>query len=161
MKYKTPYEEQFNRIKRLRKNIEQFSAATDDNFENAIDAFTSFFIQCYHLRDWLISSGYEQSIIDTFIRQNTWLSLCRDLANKQKHQEIKRYKPENDFIHDQFFGVSTPITRHYDYFIHKEPRFGIEAWGFGMPVDVIEVADKCIEGWNKFLSSRVISPIQV
>ena len=67
MKYNLPYEEQFNRVKRLRKNIEQFATATDNNFEDAIDSFTSFFIQCYHLRDWLIKSGFNQVDIDNFI----------------------------------------------------------------------------------------------
>lgn len=153
MKYKKPYQEQFNRVKRLRNSIEQFAAATDDNFENAIDAFTSFFIQCYHLRDWLIKSSFDQLSVDNFIARNTWLSLCRDLANKQKHQKIDRYKPQNDFV-DFGLGISTPISRHYDYFIHKEPRFGIDVWGFGMPIDVMEVADKCVSEWEKLISQK-------
>jgi len=151
MKYKKPYQEQWNRVRRLRKSIDQFANATDENFEDAVDSFTSFFIQCYHLRDWLIKSGFSQVSVDNHIKKHTWLSLCRDLANTQKHQEIDRYKPDNDFVKDQFFGVSTPITRHYDYFIYKGPRFGINVWGLGMPVDVVEVADKCIEEWDTFL----------
>ncbi|MEK7213880.1 MAG: hypothetical protein AAB637_02090 [Patescibacteria group bacterium] len=160
MKYKSPYEEQLQRIKRLRKNINQFADATDENFEDAIDAFTSFFIQCYHLRDWLIRSGYNQSQVDFCIQNNTWLSLCKNLANKQKHQKLKKNELENNFVKDNFFGVSTPMNRYYDYFIHKGPRFGINIWQFQMPVDVIEVADKCIAGWEEFLqnsSARVAS----
>lgn len=153
MKYKSPYEEQLERVKRLRKDIERFSVATDENFEIALDAFTSFFIQCYHVRDWLIKSGVDHSVVDNFITRSTWLSLCRDLANKQKHQKIDRYKPQNDFV-DFGVGVSTPISRHYDYFIHKQPRFGIDVWKFGMPVDVMEVADKCVSGWEDFLQSQ-------
>ncbi len=90
-------------------------------------------------------------MVDGFIQRSTWLSLCRDLANKQKHQKIDRYTPQNDFV-DFGVGVSTPITRHYDYFIHKGPRFGIDVWGFGMPVDVIEVVEKCVDEWKKFLA---------
>jgi len=68
LKYKSPYEEQLNRVRRLRSGIKQFETATNDNFEDAIDAFTSFFIQCYHLRDWLNKSGYSKIQIapDTF-----------------------------------------------------------------------------------------------
>jgi hypothetical protein len=46
MKNILPYQEQLNRIKRLEKDIKRFSIATEDNFENAIDAFTSFFYHC-------------------------------------------------------------------------------------------------------------------
>ena len=153
MKYKSPYQEQLGRVKRLRKDIERFSVATDENFETALDAFTSFFIQCYHMRDWLIKSGFGKIAVDHFIERSTWLSLCRDLANKQKHQKIDRYKPQNDFL-DHGVGISTPISRHFDYFIHKEPRFGIDVWEFGMPIDVMEVADKCVNGWEDFLKSQ-------
>ncbi len=154
MKYKIVYEEQFNRIKRLKKNIEQFSIATDNNFEEAIDTFTSFFIQCYHLRDWIIKSGFDKNFIDDFISQNIWLSLCRDLANKQKHQSIDKYIPNNDFV-DFRVGVSTPISRYYDYF-DKKSRFGIDVWGFGTPIDVVEVADRCIGEWKKLIKKLII-----
>ncbi|MDP2641527.1 MAG: hypothetical protein Q8P39_03325 [Candidatus Yanofskybacteria bacterium] len=153
MKYKLPCQEQFSRVKRLRKDIERFSVATDENFETALDSFTSFFIQCYHMRDWLIKSGFRQIAIDNFIERSAWLSLCRDLANKQKHQKIDRYKPQNDFV-DHGFGISTPISRYFDHFMHKEPRFGIDVWKFGIPVDVMEVAAKCVSGWDDFLQSQ-------
>lgn len=83
MKYESPFHEQWNRIVRLRQILDKYDEATDDNFEEALDAFTNFFIQCYHLRDWLIESGYDKRLVDQHIGNSCALSLCRDLSNTQ------------------------------------------------------------------------------
>lgn len=150
MKDELPYKEQLNRIKRLKKDIERFSIATNENSEKAIDAFTSFFIQCYHLRDWLVQSYYKRRDIDIFISKSISLSLCRDIANKQKHKEIDRYEPQNHLIEHNISGLSTPITKYYDPY-RDENRFGIDVQEFGTLIDVIDLAEKCIEEWEKFL----------
>lgn len=150
MKYIFPYQEQLDRIKRLEEDLKRFSIASDDNFENAIDAFTSFFIQCYHLRDWLVESRYTRRDIDIFISQSPYLSLCRDIANKQKHKNIDKYEPQNHIIEHNDSGTSRIIFRYYDPF-RKENRFGIDIQEFGTLIDVIDLAEKCIAGWDKFL----------
>jgi hypothetical protein len=145
-----PYKEQLDRIKRLRDDIKRFSVANDDNFEGAIDAFTSFFIQCYHLRDWLIDSRYGRIDIDIFVSKSPTLSLCRDIANTQKHKRIDKYEPQNHLVEHKFSGISTPITKYYDPF-RKENRFGIDVQEFGTLVDVIDLAENCVEEWERFL----------
>jgi hypothetical protein len=150
MKYTFPYQAQLDRINRLEEDLQRFSVATDDNFHNAIDAFTSFFIQCYHLRDWLVESRYGRRDIDIFISQSAYLSLCRDMANKQKHKNIDKYEPQNHVIEHKDFGISTPIFRYYDPF-RKENRFGIDVEEFGTLIDAIDLAKRCIEEWQRFL----------
>ncbi|MFA5080814.1 MAG: hypothetical protein WC472_04320 [Candidatus Paceibacterota bacterium] len=145
-----PYKEQLDRVKRLMEDIKRFSVATDDNFESAVDAFTSFFIQCYHLRDWLIDSRYGRADIDIFIAKSPILSLCRDIANTQKHKRIDKYEPQNHFAIHKVSGISTPITRYYDPF-RGEDRFGIDVQEFGTLVDIIDLAEKCVEEWERFL----------
>ncbi len=147
---KLPYQEQLERIKRLKQDIERFSVATDDNFDKAIDAFTSFFIQCYHLRDWLIESRYNRVDIDIFISKSIFLSLCRDIANKQKHKKIDKYEPQYNLIEHKDSGISTPITCYFDPF-RKEKRFGIDVQEFGTLLDVIDLSEKCIKEWERFL----------
>lgn len=150
MKYTFPYQEQLDRIKRLEEDLKRFSVASDDNFHSAVDAFTSFFIQCYHLRDWLVESRYSRRDIDIFISQSPYLSLCRDMANKQKHKNIDKYEPQNHIIEHKDSGVLTPIFRYYDPF-RKENRFAVDVQEFGTLIDVIDLAEKCIEGWERFL----------
>lgn len=109
MKYSFPWQEQFNRIKRLRNSLKNYENSADSNFEDGVDAFTSFFIQCYHLSDWLVKSGQNKDLVWEFIKKSQWLSLCRNLANTQKHQK----RPTNEFIDfgDFSFGVTTPISK--------------------------------------------------
>jgi len=150
MKYVFPYEEQLERIKRLEEDIQRFSVSTDDNFKNAIDAFTSFFIQCYHLRDWLVESRYGRRDIDIFISKSPYLSVCRDLANKQKHKTIDKYEPQNHFVEHKDSGILSPIVRYYDP-TRKQNRFGVDVEEFGTLLDVVDLAEKCIEEWQRFL----------
>ena len=150
MSYELPYKEQLDRIRRLKEDIDRFSVAKDDNFQSAIDAFTSFFIQCYHLRDWLAESRYSRRDIDIFISQSAWLSLCRDMANKQKHKNIDKYEPQNHLVEHNTSGTQIPIVRYYDPF-RKENRFGVDVQEFGTLIDVIDLAEKCVEEWERFL----------
>lgn len=145
-----PYQEQLDRIKRLKEDIDKFSIATDDNFEKAIDAFTSFFIQCYHLRDWLVQSRYMKRDVDNFISQDIWLSLCRDLANTQKHREINQYEAKNHFVYHKINGMTTSIISYHDPF-KKQERYGLDVQEFGTLIDVVDLAEKCIKQWEKFL----------
>lgn len=150
MKQSLPYQEQLNRVKRLKEDLERFSAATDGNFENAVDAFTSFFIQCYHLRDWLTESRYLRRDIDAFINKSNSLSLCRDLANKQKHKQIALYEPRHSFTEHKGHKASIPVVAYYDP-SRKGQRFGLDMEEFETIVDVIDLAEKCVEEWERFL----------
>ncbi|MFA6252427.1 MAG: hypothetical protein WCX74_03435 [Candidatus Paceibacterota bacterium] len=150
MKIALPYKEQLDRIKRLKDDLKRFSVATDENVETAIDAFTSFFIQCYHLRDWLIDSRYGRIDIDIFVSKSSSLSLCRDMANTQKHKRIDKYEPQNHLIGHKIGNISTPIIQYYDPF-RSEQRFGIDVQEFDTLVDVIDLSEKCIEEWERFL----------
>lgn len=150
MKHVFPYQEQLDRIKRLGKDIKRFSTATDDNLESAIDAFTSFFIQCYHLRDWLYESRYSKRDIDIFISGSFPLSLCKDIANKQKHRTIDKYEPAHHLVEHKYGNISSPIVKYFDP-ERNEERFGLDIEELGTLVDVIDLSDKCIEEWERFL----------
>lgn len=93
-KYKLTYHEQWGRVVRLRKTLDKYEFAEDRNFEITIDAFYKFFHTVLsHMRDWLIKSSDTKQFIDEAIRQDQWLSLCRDIANNQKHQRLLGMSP--------------------------------------------------------------------
>ncbi|MCK9578056.1 hypothetical protein M0R01_01010 [bacterium] len=150
MKNKLPYNEQLDRVKRLRDDLNRFSVATDENFNMAIDAFTSFFIQCYHLKDWLIDSRYGRIDIDIFVSRSPSLSLCRDIANTQKHKKLDKYEPQNHFVNHKVGDILTPIIEYYDPF-RDQNRFGIDVQEFDTLVDVVDLVKQCVEDWERFL----------
>jgi len=160
------YLEQLRRIRRLYDKLARFKNVDlkNEDFQEVVDEVISFFIQCYHMRDWLLNSGVSQSRIDTFIRSFLTLSLCRDLANKQKHFKVDRSKPLHGFVDFMVEGYHSPISRYYDP-ITKQQRVGIATYTYGVPLDAIELAEACIEAWEKFIKhsldaerSKVIQP---
>jgi hypothetical protein len=150
MKHNLPYQEQLDRIKRLKDDLERFSVANEENFPSAVDAFTSFFIQCYHLRDWLTESRYLRRDIDTFVNQSVYLSICRDIANKQKHKRIDKYETKYHLVEHKNNGISSPIISYHNPHA-KQNRYGLDIEEFGTLLDVIELAEKCIKEWERFL----------
>jgi hypothetical protein len=157
-KYLLPYEEQFARVVRLNDGLKKYSVATDKNFEEAIDAFTSFFIQCYHLADWLKRSEYFEKSIYDFIKNSPYLSLCHALANTQKHQKTHSHDKQNDDC--KFcdlgafgdFGITTPIFKQVDHFDNGQEKFCIAATDFApFPIEILELTNKCIQEWRRFI----------
>lgn len=164
-KYLLPHEEQFARVVRLNKGLQKYSSATDENFEEAIDAFTSFFIQCYHLVDWLKGSGYTKEVIFDFIKKSPYLSLCHDLANGQKHQKAHNHSKKDgdckfcDMGMFEDLGITTPIVRQCNYFNGGKHEFCILATDFApFPLGVLDLTDKCIEEWSRFLETEHSNP---
>ena len=53
-----PYLEQFERIKRWHKTLNKIrvSNANENQTDKQVDIIYAFFINCYHLKDWLIHS---------------------------------------------------------------------------------------------------------
>lgn len=159
IKYARPYQEQLARIERLYDELHKYNEATNENFEKGIDAFTSFFIQCYHLADWLKKSGYSENIVYGYIKKSPYLSLCHELANAQKHGKPHTHNKKKDSKFCDFgaydmFGITTPISRHIDHIGDGRTKFCIHAADFGpFPLDVMELAHQCVKEWQNFLKT--------
>ena len=154
MKYVKPYEEQLARVKRMYLGLQKYEIATDENFENAIDSFTSFFIQCHHLLDWLAESGYQKEVLYKYIESSKYLSVCHELANWQKHSKNKCCNKICDFGMFDYAGVTTPISRHIDF--DNNAKFCIHAKDFGIfPLNVIDLVKNCQSEWEKFIENNL------
>lgn len=57
------------------------------------DDVISFFIHCYHVRDWIIhlnKVGVNARHVDSYIDRHKALRICADLANGSKHCKLTR-----------------------------------------------------------------------
>ncbi|HDX8600571.1 TPA: hypothetical protein RQO23_003372 [Klebsiella oxytoca] len=89
--------EQIERSKRYLNRIEKiysgiFSSSGHDK-EDYDDDVVSFFIHCYHIRDWIIelnTLNIKSVQVDIFINKHQQLKICADLANGSKHCKLKR-----------------------------------------------------------------------
>jgi len=110
------------------------------------DIAQSFFIYCYHLKDWLNNDlDIEKEVIDKLISENPELQYCADLCNGFKHlvrngsprrnsqpdlkEIIVCLSPDGKKIRGRFFIISTDQG---------------EGDAFGL-------ASKCLNIWYKFI----------
>ncbi|MFN0071071.1 MAG: hypothetical protein ACKVVP_06225 [Chloroflexota bacterium] len=60
------------------------------NPQDAEDYLYAFFQAYYHLREWLLVSGYDRSAIERLFAERVELRLCQDLCNLTKHFRLTR-----------------------------------------------------------------------
>jgi hypothetical protein len=92
------YLEQYRRMMR---SYERFASIdrgrvydpSSDNYEeNYEDEVFAFFLNCYHLKDWIKNdegAGVVLSDVESFINSNNPLRLCADICNSHKHLKLK------------------------------------------------------------------------
>lgn len=145
--------EQFNRVSRHFERIEKmYSGIHPSSWDERInreDDVISFFIHCYHLRDWIIHLnrvGVTSKDVDAFINQHEELKICTDFANGSKHCTLthktrtKQRQPHIiTYSHKSLIGANdegyisqfTILSGQKDY-------------------DVLVLAKKCVELWTVF-----------
>ncbi|MBD8597666.1 MULTISPECIES: hypothetical protein [Pseudomonas] len=150
--------EQLNRAKRYLKRIERlyagvFSSMAHDE-EEYFDDVLSFFIHCYHVRDWALHQAgavLRAREIDAFIDLNEPLRICTDLANGSKHCKLMR-TPRSG--HQP--TISQPQKLYSTWFIGDgggevlQCSYRVES--NGKSFDVRELACECITLWEMFLN---------
>lgn len=89
--------EQLNRAKRYLVRVEKLYKGIFSSEGHDTDAYDddviSFFIHCYHIRDWIVymcNPAPTLKQIDEFINRNRSLMICADLANGSKHCRLTR-----------------------------------------------------------------------
>src|SRR5262249_11565420 len=80
---------QHDRLKRWSRRLHEFG--DDGSFQERLDFFLAFFLNCYALRDWFINSNSISQIeLDNLIQSNEAMRLCRDICNRSKHLTLNR-----------------------------------------------------------------------
>lgn len=151
--------EQLERTKRYLKRLRDIYAGVFDDGTTRIsyeDDVLSFFMHCYHVRDWLVHSHEVQvraKDIDDFISQSYCLCLCADISNGVKHCKLTR----------------PPRTGSQPNFSGKE--YNSSLWFIGASgggellqatytiqtatgvVDALSLAEECVATWSDFIST--------
>lgn len=117
------------------------------------DDVISFFIHCYHIRDWIIhlnKLGIISKDVDDFINQHDALKICADFANGAKHCKLIRntrtdgkphiaYKKQNSSIWYSDNG-GTEITK-VEFKIMSKIAI----------VDALSLAEECMSLWETYI----------
>lgn len=127
------WESQYERILRCREKLRE---------DQSLDMFLTFFLNCYALRDWLVTSNtIPQHEIDEQIQADFFFSLCRDICNRSKHLVLSRPSVDaNFFICREYRGPDQPPA--------------LVVCADGKNTDLGDLAGKSIEFWDRVLTAR-------
>ena len=142
-------DQQWARVERYFARFEALSRKGrihDAASETYVDDVYSFFIQCYHLKDWIAADGTSplQSAVREFGKRSQAFQVCRDLCLGVKHLNVVR--PSSD-LNDARLG-------------RKGVEFNVSSGVFTMRVfvrvgsdeqDAFDIAKECMGEWRKFL----------
>ena len=144
--------EQFERVKRYLKRIEN----QDRDSTEYDDDLWSFFLNCYHLKDWIRNDPeVEEEIrggVEEFVSGNEELRICADLANRSKHLKLDRFVRDdaritsrNVIVYAPTAGSDSTGTSTCEHTITLRD---------GHKRIALDVARKAVEAWGCFLSDK-------
>ncbi len=118
------------------------------------DDLVSFFMHCYHIRDWIIrlnKIGMTSKEVDSFINSNRCLQVCADLCNGSKHCELDRPARSGSQPHiaGRKYEASTWLTGSGGGEVLIASYSIMTSSGV---VDALELAEDCLACWRKFIN---------
>jgi hypothetical protein len=136
-------------LKRLR-DIYNEVPYTADTREYYIDDVYSFFIHCYHIRDWIIHLnllGLSKKDVDTFINAHNELRICADLCNGTKHCELKYNLRTSRQPHLARWTFSSDGVNNK----MGTTKGNISILSGEIFYDALELAESCMKLWDEYI----------
>ena len=142
----TTAEEQIARLARYFRRFKEYEAGlpadTGVSPEHK-DLVYAFFLNCYHLKDWIKADPALAALgdVEAFINSSPELRLCADICNASKHFELTRPRSnENPEV-----GIPNLVVGN------KAVVLRYEIATSSGEVDSFELAEACMAAWSKFL----------
>lgn len=155
------YNYQISRLERMHDFITSDARFKNLDMSLQVDIILSFFMHCYHLGDWLKSSGVDEVRVNNFIHSTYEMQVCRNLTNSTKHLELKNPSPPQVFDY-KAAGLPSPIARTYDPLAkmwgEKETEYLVILVD-GKETDCYEFMTKCMQQWKQFLNNEGLSKL--
>jgi hypothetical protein len=149
----TSWQDQHERVGRWHKRLSAIRRGIppDMSQAEALDVVYAFFMNCYHLRDWIINSGFKpKAEVDGFIRGHPDLKLCGDICNGLKHFRVD---PKKAWA-SSTWSTASVTTFSFPPGTHEAgPIPGVQ-WVFtvdGTEIDMFDLAGRCVAAWDRFL----------
>ncbi|TXC79123.1 hypothetical protein [Paraburkholderia azotifigens] len=162
--------EQLARTKRYLKRVEDIYAGIFSSSGHDAEAYDddviSFFIHCYHVRDWIIhlnDIGITARQVDSYIDSHQALRICADLANGSKHCILTRS------LRTARQPLIAGRERNTSFWLVGDGGRGGEVMQSKYTVvsgpehfDALELAAECVQLWETYIRNfaRSISEIQ-
>ena len=144
------YEEQYERVKRWYQRFKIITYGThhDKNTDFLQDDVYAFFINCYHLKDWIKNDETVDKTAKSKIRkflEKDDMKLCAKICNGNKHLLKDGNIP--DITHKKVeleLGVGVPKI-YVKYYISTSKG----------DINVFILATNCMEKWEEFIKKEI------
>ncbi len=175
------YLEQWERVKRWYKRIEKIKRSCPKGYtdDDCLDEVYAFFMNCYHLKDWLKNSVFKdnkgsveelESLFDKKRgKRNKFFKVCADFVNGIKHVKADKYtRIDANTRIDKQIGSRT-IRKSLAYVLTTEKPNKQRKINITLPIisqykweikadkkyyDVYELAERCFNEWKNFLKKK-------
>jgi hypothetical protein len=140
-------------LQRLERNFNRFAQIDqgrphDMGCQNYRDEVYYFFLNCYHLKDWLINDTAfpgTRTDVENYINANQELQLCADICNAHKHLRLDSPRSaENPCVSGQKIDLQLGESRAV-----IKIKFTIDT--ASGPRDSFELATRCLKLWKEFI----------
>ncbi len=125
------------------------------SFDDPLDSVPAFFLNCYHVKDWLknkpqwhddVDSGVKRSAVEQFVKESEALKICGDICNGNKHSDFDCAPLSGgplDLLSvrtrvDSTVGAAITTTRYTLRTARGE-------------TDVYALAKECLDSWRNFI----------
>ena len=155
------YREQYDRMKRWYARFEAIDKGRQHDVasDNYVDEIYAFFLNCYHLKDWIkhdpavlpifVSDKAAAAAVEGAIKADRSLKLCADICNSLKHLRLTRPEKSGE---SPTFGA-----KHFALSLGSGPptiSLKYEVDTASGPEDAFQIAVECVKAWDRFLGTH-------
>lgn len=143
-----PHREQWSRVLRWRERMRAAMTPPCADPNEAMDFCLAFFMNAYHLRDWLQATDPAlKPAIASYVHGSRALSLARDLCNGSKHMALKSASVDAHFLTAMEY-VPQPLSGEHG------PNYRLTMLTDTDRMEMGTLADQCIESWRSFMTAH-------
>ena len=138
------YLEQYERVKRWYERLMNINNGIPHtkNSESYKDEVYAFFINCFHLKDWIKndpSNNVYADKVEKFVNSKKNLEICRKICHGAKHLIIEHPKLDKADHSLKLGGCETIYSAKYEIEVE------------GIKYDAFKLATQCMNDWKVFL----------
>ncbi len=133
----------------------------EKDFGSELDLYYSFFVKCYHLKDWLmkLAEKDKKKNIRERVEKSTELRACRNVCNSTKHflLDHKEVDANAQLANLSGLGEGISLFREYSSLGHLRGDrrcYEIRIETVGKRWTAIELATACMEQWAELIQGN-------
>jgi hypothetical protein len=115
---------------------------------DVVDFALSYFVWCHSMREWLTEgNAIEQSVLDEDLKKHAEWKICRDIANRCRHYNLRMNPTDKDWS----------IGREFDPFATSEnalPRYKIFLIFNDEKLELVPILTNTHQMWKSILSAH-------